>query len=966
MARRNGKERPAAGSAKAKAAPGAESPEPAGARRAAGATPESPGVLDSAATRRDVVVPLLVLLAVAATAYIWLETPLAHRAPWKVGGRVDQTTLQGVALSAIVWIVALAGLLARIQSGRTVKALKALIAHAEAVRARLSPNITEAQSGLRMRYVSAWLVAILGLAASAIVWQTDAIERAVGAELSAPVVGAVFSVALALAVAANVINRLKTRRLTRDFRAALASERLALDTLGSLDVMTSACLLTGERTRFNERFLKFLGLSEAQAQGLGWLEAVHPDERDPVIELLKKPLGDKERVREHDVCVRYRDGRFVWIHETLVPRFDAAGEPIEFIGTAVDVTPHVESAAAMDKQVGDAKADLARANGELAEAKGELAKLRASRGRNEAAANEARDEAKNLQQALTKAEAALEKTRADAAAQIDRLTADAEERAAAAEQESKQRTAAAESDAKQRIAAALESAESRVARAEKSADARTGTLDAGLKAARQEAQEAAAEAKRATRALETQQAEMTRLREGNGTLKEQVARHLIETREASATASAVQANESQNLARADRLTKRCEELEAQLVARVAELAARDESLAASQEQARLAAESAAVQAESRAKETSAEALAKQLRTQLDGVQRMTDAMLAEVVDGPARDAAKNSAAAVRGMIELIDGALHGARAVEVKHSATAATFDLRRTAESVRDLLAGDAKARGVTLNVESTNLRLVYGDEEAVRGAFIALAGAALGLANEGTLTVRLTEDAGTGAHAAIRAELKHASARVKNDALEQRLAMKATDDAMPDPAKEPAAHQAAQAWRALRGMQGQHGYMLPDEGGFSVWFTFTLGRPAAAAGVTDAAAAAAPSERSRSTATEPGADSTDAGTPRTLPRMPQEQLRCNLGDVVELGADSLRVMGAKPPKEGETVITFEGVEMDGELRAELLWSKKVGGRQHDVGLRLLNPTPAQQKWLLAIAMQHRRIAPAMEVEPA
>ena len=42
------------------------------------------------------------------------------------------------------------------------------------------------------------------------------------------------------------------------------SQRLALDTLGSLDVMISACLPTGERTRFNECFLHFVGRPPAQ------------------------------------------------------------------------------------------------------------------------------------------------------------------------------------------------------------------------------------------------------------------------------------------------------------------------------------------------------------------------------------------------------------------------------------------------------------------------------------------------------------------------------------------------------------------------------------------------------------------------------------------------------------------------------------------------------------------------------
>jgi hypothetical protein len=95
-----------------------------------------------------------------------------------------------------------------------------------------------------------------------------------------------------------------------------------------------------------------------------------------------------------------------------------------------------------------------------------------------------------------------------------------------------------------------------------------------------------------------------------------------------------------------------------------------------------------------------------------------------------------------------------------------------------------------------------------------------------------------------------------------------------------------------------------------------------------------------------------------RQMPRVPQEDLTCNLGEVAELGADSIRVFCAKPPRGNEVKITFSqsSVDIDFDLRAQVTWSKK-SGRRHDVGLKFLDLTPPQQKRLLRVAMEHRKV---------
>ena len=856
---------------------------------------------------RDFALALLLILTLAATVFIWLQEPMPQR-------------LKLVA-TGIVWTIAMTGLLARLQGRRTIHKLEAVLAHDEIVHSRLQPDITEAQSGLRMKHVSAWLVAALGIMGSAVLWQTGAIERAVGGS-STFIAGAAVSIMFGLIVAANAVNRLKTRRLMRDFRAALNSEQLALGTLGAVDVLISACLPTGERTRFNEHFLHFVGKTAAQMQGHGWLDVVHPDDRQAALDLVAKPLTTK-KPRIHDLCVRHRDGDFVWLHEALAPRLDAKGELIEFIGTAINITSYVENEASLDKQIGDLKTDLGDVKTKLDDARSELSKTKASRNRFEKNLEESRAEAKSLQEALAKTETTLAKAKVEAIAKIKEI----------------------DGEAKERVKAIERSSETAVAK-----------LEDALKSARQEHLQAAAENKKLDRAFEKLQEEMGQLRQQDGDRREQLARHMKETREAKAEAGEAHTIAAQHRAKSDRLTQRCDELEAQLAVKAKELSE-------AQIQVQEASATIVSEVERRLHEVSAEAMATQLRKQLDGVQRMVKEMLATTLDGPVQDAAHNTAATVGAMSDLVDQALHRASPQPKGRSASPASFDLRRTAQGVRDLLIDSAKAKGVTIDLQfASNLpALVHGDDIEVRTAMMSLTDAVLNLTDDGTLIMRLSEEISTGAHSTIRGELRHASTRVKADALEAALALKCTDDAMPDAIKHPQAHQAARAWNTIRRLQGQHGFLLPDEGGFLLWFTFTLGRPAASARPDTSRSSVSAAGDAISSAPEVQSDTSDS---RQMPRMPQELLKCNLGEVVELGGDSIRIYCAKPPKTGEAVIKFEDVETDLELRAEVLWSKKIAGRKHDVGLKFLSLMPESQKRLLRIAMQHRKVKTMQDVE--
>jgi len=231
-------------------------------------------------------------------------------------------------------------------------------------------------------------------------------------------------------------------------------------------------------------------------------------------------------------------------------------------------------------------------------------------------------------------------------------------------------------------------------------------------------------------------------------------------------------------------------------------------------------------------EDSGQVLAGELRKHLEGAGRMMEELQEAALDGPPRDALHNTAATIRSMTQLVEHVLGGETITPIA-SGRSGTFSLQDTIDGVGALVAEDAEARGVTLETKlSKNMpALLHGDETTLRSALRGIIGGAINLLDDGTLKVNLTKDVSTAAHTTVRCELNHGGAKITPDVLEREMALDATDDDMPDAIKYPARHQAAQAWRVFRSMDGTHGFQNPDQGGFSIWFTFTVGRPGAAA---------------------------------------------------------------------------------------------------------------------------------------
>ena len=92
-----------------------------------------------------------------------------------------------------------------------------------------------------------------------------------------------------------------------------------------------------QATFFNLGWLKFAGRTMAQELGTGWVDGVHPDDRQHCHEMwdfafeARQPVEVEYRLRRHD-------GEYRWVLDRGMPRLAEDGEFLGYIGSAFDIT----------------------------------------------------------------------------------------------------------------------------------------------------------------------------------------------------------------------------------------------------------------------------------------------------------------------------------------------------------------------------------------------------------------------------------------------------------------------------------------------------------------------------------------------------------------------------------------------------------------------------------------------------
>ncbi|WP_244535591.1 PAS domain S-box protein [Methylorubrum salsuginis] len=86
----------------------------------------------------------------------------------------------------------------------------------------------------------------------------------------------------------------------------------------------------------NRRWYEFTGQTEAEGLGLGWLDAIHPDDRHPSEQTFLAANAERKPFRL-EYRLRGRDGTYRWAIDAASPRIAANGAFLGYFGSVIDI-----------------------------------------------------------------------------------------------------------------------------------------------------------------------------------------------------------------------------------------------------------------------------------------------------------------------------------------------------------------------------------------------------------------------------------------------------------------------------------------------------------------------------------------------------------------------------------------------------------------------------------------------------
>lgn len=124
------------------------------------------------------------------------------------------------------------------------------------------------------------------------------------------------------------------RRATDALRESEARFRAIAD---DAPVMIWVADENGDTSYFSRLWLETTGQTEAEARGFGWLEVIHPDDREKVQKAFFQANEDKQPVR-NEYRLKRADGSWAWVIDVGQPRFSSDGAFLGYIGSVLDIT----------------------------------------------------------------------------------------------------------------------------------------------------------------------------------------------------------------------------------------------------------------------------------------------------------------------------------------------------------------------------------------------------------------------------------------------------------------------------------------------------------------------------------------------------------------------------------------------------------------------------------------------------
>lgn len=136
----------------------------------------------------------------------------------------------------------------------------------------------------------------------------------------------------------RTIAQLEQERLrAQESQAALReSERNYRQVTEALPQLVWTCQADGPCDYLSPQWVAYTGIAEASQWGYGWLDQLHPDDRQRTIDRWMETAGQGQ-LFDLDFRIRRHDGVYRWFHTLARPLKDEQGRIIKWFGTNTDV-----------------------------------------------------------------------------------------------------------------------------------------------------------------------------------------------------------------------------------------------------------------------------------------------------------------------------------------------------------------------------------------------------------------------------------------------------------------------------------------------------------------------------------------------------------------------------------------------------------------------------------------------------
>lgn len=141
------------------------------------------------------------------------------------------------------------------------------------------------------------------------------------------------------ALAAQTMAHLELRRSAASLRESEARFR---DMADHAPVMMWVTDPSGFCTYLNRRWYEFTGQTREEAEGYGWLDATHPDDKARAEEAFVSANAARAPFRV-EYRLRHADGSYRWAIDAASPRFGEAGVYLGYVGSVIDIDERREA-----------------------------------------------------------------------------------------------------------------------------------------------------------------------------------------------------------------------------------------------------------------------------------------------------------------------------------------------------------------------------------------------------------------------------------------------------------------------------------------------------------------------------------------------------------------------------------------------------------------------------------------------